>query len=448
MIGDRIIGWVRQALSDQGPEITPNTADRGVTWRLDEPNPISGTQVEQRLRSMMTTDGTLTGGSLHLVGLADLKLKLGDRWNKLSERVHLVSQKAILRHLGPRDVFFRYDDTLYVLVFADLAPEQARLITAAIVEEIYRTLLGQADLASLSVRSAVVQLDGSTVIETRSIAELLAEALVKNNSENESSPLLDKDNKSALRKPKIEVRYRPVWDIKRQVLSTYLCVPTAKVFGTTVLTGYDVLEGQPDPEGILSLDIQVLRDSVDVLDDLYRNLFRFILVIPLNIETLSQQTRRRVYVDHLRAVPDHVRNLIQISLFGLPSGTPYSRLAEFVAVLRPFVRGVFVHVSLDRHDHRVLAEAGIRVVSTGWPRGRSMQQLAEPLAHFRANSSRLHLRMFLDGVPNQTAARMVGAAGVDFIAGPAIEADLEVPQHMLRFTWDDMVQTTIEKTPA
>jgi GGDEF domain-containing protein len=455
MIGDKIVGWIRQALLEHEPTIDPAAkhAEVIVPSATAGTASISGQEVEQRLRAMMAKDGAMTGGSLHLVGLSDLKSKLGDRWARLEDRVHSVAQKAILRHLGPRDVFFRFDDTLYVLVFADMAPEQARLIAAAITQEIYRTLLGEADLASLTVRSAVTRLDGSTVMESRSIAALLADALLANEhghtmqQPSDATPSGTRRESSPPLKPKIEIRYRPVWDIRRQVLSTYLCIPTARVFGSTPACGYDVLEGSRDADSILSLDLQALREAVETLDELYRNLFRFILVVPLHVETLAQPTRRRIYADHLRSIPEYIRGLTQISLHGLPAGTPYSRLAEFVAVLRPFVRGVFVDVGIDWGDYRVLTEAGIRVVSTTWPRGRGKQQAAELLAHFRADSAHVHLRMFLDGVPDQMAARMVRAAGVDFIAGPAIAADLAAPQHMLRFTWDDLVSADGESAP-
>lgn len=48
-----------------------------------------------------------TAGRIHLIGLEPIRARLGDRWPRLQDGIHLLATKVISQHLAPDDVFCR-----------------------------------------------------------------------------------------------------------------------------------------------------------------------------------------------------------------------------------------------------------------------------------------------------------------------------------------------------
>ena len=84
----------------------------------------------------------VAGARFSLVGLAELREQLGERWPQLSARVHDLAQAVIQRHLTRGDVFDRHGEDGYVILFTQLTQLQAEFKCRVIAKEIAGKLLG------------------------------------------------------------------------------------------------------------------------------------------------------------------------------------------------------------------------------------------------------------------------------------------------------------------
>lgn len=84
----------------------------------------------------------VAAGRFSLIGLAQIRQKLGPRWPQLAQKVHAVAETVINRHLLKGDVFERCSDDSYLVLFARLDKAQADFKCRVISKEIARHLLG------------------------------------------------------------------------------------------------------------------------------------------------------------------------------------------------------------------------------------------------------------------------------------------------------------------
>ena len=87
--------------------------------------------------------GRFTAGHLEMIGLGQVRSTLGERWEKLAERVYDIADKILKARLSREDVFHRDADGNYVICFASLSGEQAWFKANVIGQEICEALIGK-----------------------------------------------------------------------------------------------------------------------------------------------------------------------------------------------------------------------------------------------------------------------------------------------------------------
>src|SRR4051812_39384208 len=117
----------------------------------------------------------IPAGRLHLVGLDDVREKLGPSWPAAAQKVQAIAEATIARRLLPGDVFEPYDDASYVVLFASLGRVEAEFKCRAIRNEITRQLLGSEWTDLSRVKSRYAELPVESLAEG-GLAEALAEA--------------------------------------------------------------------------------------------------------------------------------------------------------------------------------------------------------------------------------------------------------------------------------
>jgi hypothetical protein len=152
-----------------------------------------------------------------------------------------------------------------------------------------------------------------------------------------------------------EIVYRPVWDVRHEVLSTYLSRrrstrPGARSYADS-------------PDEAARVDIEALRNGIEVLGELYENNFRLRLSVPASFKAISSVPRLRSYVELCRTIPEHLRRFLAFELTDLPAGVPHAWVAELATHLRPFFGLVNATVDWWRCDFSQYANIGIRIVN-------------------------------------------------------------------------------------
>ncbi len=418
------------------------TAIGAATRTTGDAAPLADDNVVDALRRILARRDPTPAGSIHLMGLDSLADRLGSHWPAIADRVHLLTIHLLNQYLSPSDTWFRQSGDTYVVVFAHLAASQAEIICNTMVEELQRLLLGSTDTDSIKVRASVHQIGSDTLSAPSRLNRLLqdtARTLSKEVAANEvpepSQPGIAA--RSIEEAGPLQVCYRPVWDVKQQVVSVFIARACRQRYGRAPLWAYECLENPEDPNQILNLDIQVIEEAVNTALELYDNRFRFFLSVPIHFESLAVQARRRALLSCLQAIPAHMRPLMTYHLYGLPTGIPVGRLAEMVSILRPLGRTTMVVVDPADHDLKVVAEAGAKVACILLPPGAGAQRHRADLLRFGMSAAKNRLCSSVEGVGDLNMEHLCEDAQITFLSGDLIGGWIDTPQQAVRRHLED-----------
>lgn len=402
-------------------------------------------ELSAKLRRIFDRRDPTQAGSIHLLGLGGLHEQLGSRWPAVAARVHQLTAKLLDQHLTPHDVWFRHGEEAYVVVFAQLGAEQARLICAKVMEELQVVLLGHADTESIRVHTATREIGSDVLLVPTSLKDMLsavrsqaaADAALAGpiavRPEGFRAPLMARAGPP-------QVRYRPVWDVQKQVLSLYMARCCRERPGRAPIWGYDCLDDAEDMAGILALDLHVAREAIETALELYENRFRFFLSLPLHFESLAVTARRQEVMAVLRSIPRNLLPFMTYHLWAVPDGVPTGRLSELVSALKPFGRTVMMEVASPTADLSAAEAAGVRVVNLTLPPGASVDRWAPEVVRFATQALRHRLMPAVEGVDSLAMEDQCEAAGVRFLSGDLIGGWVDVPEHVVRRSRTDFVR--------
>lgn len=397
--------------------------------------------LESRLKALISQPQLLAAGRVFMINLDVVRDRLGAEWPALRERVHSAAERIIGRHLANSDVFFRSSDDEYILVFAVGDKVAAKLVCGKIAEEIHRLFLGDTNLLDVRIGAAVGIFEGKVVFKDATIAEILRHM-------DEASPrsvmeaIATEDRALYSHQDLIKHLYRPIWDVRRQAISTYMCVPVREYPDGSSIEGVSALDGFSDPQSIAAIDMKALISSVDLLDELFRNKFRMMLSIPVCFETVASRFHREEYLEICRTIPDRLRRFVAFELLRFPAGVPIGRMTELVNEMKPFGSWTFLRTDLQAKVAG-FAGSGLTGVTVQLPSDRAEEAHSmTALDSIVASAERARMIICVLGVSRTSQAVAARGAGAAFIAGDLIGQADNFPQHMLRFTWQDVYRTT------
>ncbi|MGY0790552.1 hypothetical protein ACW7BJ_14370 [Azospirillum argentinense] len=441
-----------------GPDGTiPQQDDGAMPPSPPTPGQSIDESFKERARQILAHSQTVTAGSVHLIGLDEIRNELGDRWGSVNERVHVYTERMLKKVLSPRDVWFRYGENHYIIVFAQADRKAAQLTCSKVMESLHQALLGHADTRRITVKTAVVDVGGGVALDTARLADLLKDAVHKPEGTAAASPPpadgaippaipaaearrphrpeMPADTITPQSRPK--VLFRPVFDVKHKVVSTYCCRTDADT--ARYLNLMDTFDPERE-EAVFDLDMETLSLAVSTYNELYANKFRYAQTIPVHFGTLASSRRRREYIQACRMIPRVLMPFLAFELDGLPAGVPYGRLAEIVAMLRPFARAAMVILHDDAGDLSVYATAGVKGVGLRLDGREDEPHILERVQTFCPGPRKFSMFAYVDGVRTPVELEAAEAAGAAYLSGPIIGEDSEVPEHMKRCTERQLLQ--------
>lgn len=415
---------------------------------------LSRDAFERHLQTILRQDQpTLPlAGRVNFIGLSKIRERLGEKWGHVAERADGITRRAIERRLTSVDVYTRYKQLQYLIIFAQLPKEQAQLKCALIAEEITKRLLGE-DLGPelLEVKTMVSPLGGDLAFEEVPSIDVLAARLAEEDTETRETTSAsdvdsDEDNwweasKDAATDPLdgIQFVYRPVWDVRHRAITTYICVPTRQGLSESQMSPLT------NPALVRRLDATVQRHVITDLRKIMKNKRRMLLGLPVHFETLASTISRGAYVDVCkRGIPPEGWRLLAFELTGVPNGLPQSRLLELTAILRPFSRGILLRTSVRQTLFRPSTETGIaavgfEVAAESVPESRQIQDAER----FAAAARRAGLASYVHGLRTISFTTAAIAAGLDFVDGDVVTTAVDRPQSVYSFELSNLFRTRI-----
>jgi hypothetical protein len=432
-VTERVLQRLGRALGLSSP--SPSRS-RSVTKRRVAPGVAKippKEDLREQLKTLLAGQSNILAGTMNFIGLADLEKRLGDQWPKMAERVNAIATKMIERRLTKADVYFPFGTLNFLIVFSRLSEAAARLKCAAIAAEIEKALLGEASSGRvLRVQTAVKQVDGElALVELETIDDLVARVFRGSGAEPREKRATGAAPSSGpeLLDPAVQLVYRPVWDVRKDAVSAFLCHhESAAAIGD---------RQNPFLTNVEELDRCILGRAVNDMRGMTLTRRRFLLIIPVHFETLAR--RRVAYVKQCQTLPDIQEKLVIFELLGVPDGVPQSRLLEITGIVKPFARAIMMQVPLTRTSFFEASDTGLFAVGTyiGLQNGTEPQVMAA-MDRFAAAANKAGLRTYAHALPSLSLASAAIGAGFDYIDADVISPAMTVPGEVRRFGIRDL----------
>ena len=400
-------------------------------------DPAETASFEVRAAEILGRSEPVTAGKLHLISFERIKERFGASWSHMAPKAEGLMRRAIEKRLAPVDVYRKGDNLDFVILFPSLTAQEGRVKCAQLAEEIGRALVGDlgAELAQVDAGAAVV--DSKALLSIIDQEGDLHEAIVGEVAKAPSAtPYRYLGALSALEQ--VKFLFRPIWDVKRQAVFNFLCVPVMRTPGGRIVSGEASIEGLNDRHTRLDYDLKLLKRVIDELTRMGSEDRRLLYTVPVHVDTVSSGAFRTEYLKLWRELPLSLQRLAIFDLVGGSDGFPQSRLIEILPSLKPLSRAVTLRMPVGAgQSFSRFAHVGLHALSSEAPAGREENALGD-IEKFVIAAEKAHLLTYLHGIRTASLALAAVGAGFGFIDGPAIGTAEANPKDALRFSMEDL----------
>lgn len=406
------------ALTDDAP---PPTADPNA----NPPRPFG------EMRAAHTP--TVMAGSIQLLGMAEIKQRLGADWSAVADIAYRIAEQSIRRHISTEDSYQRHDGETFVLCFASPDKAHAEAKTRAIGEEIATLLHRQSPQIRLQVDHTVAEVEWADIDngETASIAEQIARELrqVRERAEAAARAWRNELVRTA------GIRFGPIWHPPGHIVTSYRTMLNEQT-GTHAMQR---LAGVTTPEELKStlheLDCLIVGRAIKALDRLLHTGGMAQMLIPVNFNSLSNRTAREKYLNLCRDIPEYYKRFLLFEVHGAVNGTPVSRLVEIALSLKPYGHGVLVELPAGGGQLQELASVGLLGLSVDAKSlPRNIGQAATALARVVTAAAALNLKVFVHGADTVGILDAAQKARANYVDGRAVALPMAEPKPAYRWT--------------
>lgn len=390
----------------------------------------------------------VSAGRFGLIGLQDLRETLGPRWPALRERVSVLAEAVISRHLQPGDVFELQEDGAYVVLFARLNKAEADFKCRVIGKEITQKLLGSDSVRLADVSSVAVEVSRSALASGS--ADSLEDAFywaTPDISSDPASPRPTSPPRHAgevptsasphrLRDPRAVSRgaaltaaithasrpapsgpawcYAPVWDFSSNALVRFRLT-------SADWRAYRAEEGPHEGRRTVAFDtdMRAISKAVGDLSTLTAEGRRLFVICVVSQTSLGVEWRRNQLVELLSAAPLALRSLLQVDVFS-PVFDPGQGLARFFEALS--LLKVRTGVTVPLESRRAVHSAGmpLNACSAEAPAYLPQAEVLSLLNTFARRSAQVGLDAAVHGLDSRALVIGGMAAGIRYLSGEAV----------------------------
>lgn len=449
----------------------PAPAAPVFSYRTSLLSPAKQRALHELCEQLFQKKEVLTSGRLRLIGLAQIRKRMGKRWDGLCQVVYDTVEDVIEEHIGKSDIFVRYADDTYVIIFAhaDIAAGEA---TAAIIAEEVRKrlfLLDEKALREIEIKKTVRQLtprdlggfdsaDFLGAFEDYDTGPVINTVLKDHDTDpREKLAALDieaRDYKPEPKKivasdilPELHFSYRPIWDVKRAALNTYVCLAEGAGADHFSLENHKLTFYALNADIRLAADLQILAYVRKELAAMVEDGRKFLIACPVCHETLSHYESYEVYKEQLEAIPAEQRQFLVLLILKPEKPSTAKDAYWFLPAIKPCARFHFAEVPLKQGvNYQAMKAVGFDAVGVALDSTVKEQQALSVLGGF-SNAAKSHKipLTFVMGVSTLSMTTSSVCAGFDYIGGPAIHDVVSHPDAIHKCRHEDIVTSLIKK---
>lgn len=395
-----------------------------------------------RLRNVLSDRGDVISGRLHMIGLEKVKPSFGTRWPQVADKAHEIAKLAIERRLNPTDLYTRFGDLSYLLVFGNLGRADAQVKCALIAREIAEKLLGTQAAAKLMQVSCVsMKENGRLIFEDLGDLDALVrefetrwaeQKAVESDVERAALQWVteeDMERSWEVLAKQIGYIYRPMWTVRSQAVTAYHCLPTRPGEDGGMLVGYDVIPRDAPPRFIPRLDGVLLRKAAQELTWLRSADKPLLLAIPVHFETLARTRSRVAYINDCHDIPEELRRYLVLELVGVEDGIPSGRLIELTSALCTECRALLIRLPIGFTDFDAVGKTQATACGLAVDEPTMAEALLfKEFNRFCEEAEQVHKQKYVHGLSSPSLLTAALGAGFDYVDGETVASVTEEPE--------------------
>lgn len=421
-------------------------------------------KLEEMCEKLFAQKKLLTTGKMQLIGLGKLKKKMGKTWPGLQKIVYETVEDAIAKYMMPGDLFIRYKDDNYVILYGNSSPEEAKIKSALMAEEIRRRLFEheEEELRNLEIEESVTIVRTENLRSGKNLQERLGVISdnvssppppVKKEAVPPPSPTIEIDPYTASkpappekpvipqRRSMLDVTYMPLWDTKKNLMTTYLCLIRGDNAREDPFDVHESFFAHASPSEKVQADIQVLQTVALELEAMAQDGRKLFIACPVQYETLYLGESYEKYILECQKIPQEQKKYLIFLLLGIPSNVHESNIYRFSVPLRKHCHAIYAQIPLDtRSDFRVIRECRFEAVGVRLHKGKGGEKHLLAALNSFAHKSKASLigKIFALDVMSLSVTTSAVCAGFDYLGGPAIHECVVRPDNVYRYRHENL----------
>jgi hypothetical protein len=333
--------------------------------------PQSQAQAEPRIDRVVAADAragleriqgseVLAAGAVNVIGLDAIRRQLGERWPAKRARIWEHIERDLERRLTAHDMFFRLDETNYLIAMPLATRFMAQSACLSILQEVLKFFLGDSKMADVIVRT-VSSVEGgevvSEVLDPVAISQAVARGATSLSehaqpAEEWKPPLAGRIQTMTLqtearRKADLKMGVESVWNLRRGLITSFVLERAVSPRLT-------------NPIDVLKMDCAVMAYAVDILKEHREQGGRLALHVPISYASAATRSSRDKVLAMAAPVRDLLRTTVLFEIADLDPGVPPSRLIEVVALLKPFCVAVLARIKPTRAALAAVKSCGLQ----------------------------------------------------------------------------------------
>ncbi len=434
-------------------------------------NPEKQAQLEALCQQLFKKKELITSGKFQFIGLAQIKKRMGKRWKGLSKIVYETAENVIDQHMDKGDIFIRYNDDTYIIIFSFASLEETTQKAALIAEEINKRLfaLDEEELRSIKIRQAVSEISTETLMKAGMLGDMFGamdnelgdlEFGFQGEEKEDEGELLDavkttevgteyKNTKNLLDKkddtelPELSYNYVPLWDTKKGALTTYLCLSTALSSEKNPFDSHQDIYANRSLSGQLDLDKSILKIVAEELKNMENDGRQFFVVCPVQHSVVYNMESYEEYKKLLSEIPEEHRKFLFLLVMDMDDTQLLKDAYWFAKPLRVLCPHVFAEIPLRRDiNFSYLHNSGVDVAGVRLnKKSMTEQEILNLLNNFSAKAKTLKIpQIFVLNVASLSITTTAVCAGFDFLGGRAIHDIVKKPDNVHRYHHADLIK--------
>jgi hypothetical protein len=384
-----------------------------------------------RLRALAQGRDTLDVAQFQFVGLDEIRVVYGPRWPENQERILGTAEGFLRRRTDSQDLLIRVDGG-FLLIFGEAVGEEAVASAGRLSHGLNEFFLGELREQPAPRMSATSH--------TAPVAKLAATfADVEFVDHVPQPPPEPAAGTEAGGIPNVDWRYQPVWDVRRETLTSWYIAPFAK--GTSNrLPGYQFeCDALPSTQSA-AIDEASLMISEKALASLIPSGRQMLIGASIHVSSLAHQASRARIMAVIDRLDRRFFRYRLLKIAGIAPGFPRLYLNEVVGLLKAKAPNVVLGAAWDEPDMAGIVQSGPAAVGVTLtksvlgpaapvPLAKLMQKLGADIQ--TAHAARI--RYFVEGQIERDLAAKLAAISVDNISSPRIWQPTVLPEGMLKW---------------